>query len=975
MNAFGGQYKGISQTNSIPLPLPPHLTSELNAEKVSTLYEGVNTFLLVTNLCAAMCLALVWQQLSVDIVTAWVGVMTFSGLTLITIKRSCSQSLDFVAESDKYKKYFLICTTSIGLCWAGAAGWIGLTGTSLQQAIIFSVIAGLCIHGAATFATIFTAFLTLAIPSTIAIIVLLATSTASELFPLTAATLIFTGFLGFGALNYSRAVQGALIARFRNKALIQFLEQSKTDADKLNTNLTKEVHRRVAADKSLKITRDKLASVVKDHAHSLEETHSQLNNEIQQHQQTAEALKENKEQLSLAIGASKLGLWDWDLENKHIYHSRYNELFGYTEQEMEQFEGLLTPLIHKEDRQRARDILTSHLKGQSDQYIVDYRLKHRSGEWRWFEDKGRAVSWNADNKVTRMVGTRRDITAQKNLEERLQLAATVFDSTSEAVFVLDHKFRFMTTNDAFVKVTGYEREDVLDKEFFAISSTDNTNTYAEILQNLQDNGCWQGELLEQRKSGDSFPQWLQINAVYDKQELVSHYVGLVSDLTARKDAEEKLKYLANYDKITGLANRSLFNDRLHLAINTARQSDENLALILVDLDRFKNINETLGFETGDQVLMEVSQRLSAVALEADTIARLDSDQFTVLFDNYCDMKVLDNIAEQIIYALNKPFQVNNREVFINASIGISLFPENGKEMQMLLNKADTAAHHAKHLGGNSYQFYTEELQNVSVERLNLETGLRKAIQNNEFEVYYQPKMDLSSGLITAAEALVRWRHPELGLVSPAEFIPLAEETGLISAIGEFVMQSACHQAFSWYKQGLGEIIMSVNISAQQMRKGNLYEVISRTLHDSQLPAHLLGLELTESLLVENIEETIDMLDEIRALGIEISIDDFGTGYSSLSYLKRFPIDILKIDQAFIRDLENSSDDAAITRAIIAMAHSLDLKVIAEGVEKEEHLAFLQKEKCDMVQGYLISKPLPAEEITPLLQQNHIVAVG
>jgi diguanylate cyclase (GGDEF)-like protein len=441
------------------------------------------------------------------------------------------------------------------------------------------------------------------------------------------------------------------------------------------------------------------------------------------------------------------------------------------------------------------------------------------------------------------------------------------------------------------------------------------------------------------------------------------------DLTARREAEERLRYLSNYDDLTGLANRTLFKERLHEAGQRARQSGRSLALLHIDLDRFKVLNDSLGHELADQLLRQMSRRLAQTIPEAETLARLSGDEFAVLLDSYGSLSSLARLASRVLSKLRLPIMVGDQELVVSASIGISLLPDNAREISTLLSQANMAVQHAKHLGGNTFQFYTDNLQACTLERLQLENQLRKGIEEGQLEVFYQPKLCLADDSLHAAEALVRWRHPELGLVPPGDFIGLAEETGLINPLGEFVLRQACQQARRWQLDGLAEVRVSVNISAQQLRQGSLVSLVRQVLDETGLPARLLELELTESLLLDNVESVISTFQQLRSLGILLAIDDFGTGYSSLSYLKRFPVHYVKIDQTFIRDISTNSEDAAITRAIIAMAHGLELKVVAEGVETQAQMDFLKAQHCDELQGYLISEPVPAAAFSQLLREQ------
>ena len=456
--------------------------------------------------------------------------------------------------------------------------------------------------------------------------------------------------------------------------------------------------------------------------------------------------------------------------------------------------------------------------------------------------------------------------------------------------------------------------------------------------------------------------------MYDDDGGITHYVGMFSDLTSRKEAEEKLQFLSNYDRLTGLANRAQFREKLHKSLALARLNRERVALVCLDLDRFRPINDSLGHEIGDKLLFQAAERLRALDIDESMLARVGGDEFTLIIDNFRNAADVEALAEDIIQALKKPFNINGHELLLGVSIGVSVFPDNAKEAQALINQGDLAVHQAKRMGGNNVQFFRNDMRAASVEQLALETSLRKAIFKNEFVVHYQAKVDLSGNRISGCEALVRWQHPTMGLLPPKDFIPLAEESGLISAISEWVLERSCRQAAQWAKQG-NPVCVSVNLSAQQFRKGDIVTIVDRVLELTELAPELLELELTESLIMEDLDKNIEVLRQLRERGVSLSLDDFGTGYSSLSYLKRFPVDTLKIDRSFVEDLHNSSDDAAITQAIIDMAHSLKMKVVAEGVEEDGQLTLLRRMGCDAIQGYLISRPVPEPDFLKLLKSS------
>lgn len=553
--------------------------------------------------------------------------------------------------------------------------------------------------------------------------------------------------------------------------------------------------------------------------------------------------------------------------------------------------------------------------------------------------------------------------------EQRRLASTVFEAASEGIVILDPTYKMLTVNQAFSRISGYDVAELVGRRVDELACSRDARRHFPIIQaSLAEHDSWLGELVETRKNGELYPQWLQLKVVRDDAAQVSHIVAFITDLSARRIVEARVRHLTHFDELTGLANRLLFKERLEEANQRIRQgTSRNLALLHIDLDRFKLLNDSLGPELADQVLQKIAERLTKALPEADTISRLSSDEFAVLFDAYGSLTSLARVATRLLGKLSRPIVVDGHELVVSASMGISLLPDGARDIAQLVSQANKAMQQAKHMGGGTFQFFSHSLQHSTLERLQLENQLRKAIGERKLSVFYQPKLCLKTGRLDSAEALVRWDHPELGSVSPSDFIALAEETGLIVLIGEFVLREACRQAAQWQQAGLAPIRVSVNLSGHQLRQGNLVSLVRQVLEDTGLAPHCLELEITESQLLENVDYVIATFQQLHELGVKLAIDDFGTGYSSLSYLKRFAVDYVKIDQTFIRGVGTCVEDDAITKAIIAMAHSLELKVVAEGVENEVQLAFLKEHQCDDVQGYLISSPTNAQAMADLLR--------
>jgi len=566
-------------------------------------------------------------------------------------------------------------------------------------------------------------------------------------------------------------------------------------------------------------------------------------------------------------------------------------------------------------------------------------------------------------------GVFRDIRQRKQAEAELKLAARVFESSPEAIVITDAANNIASVNSAFSEMTGYDAAEVIGRNPRLLSSgRQSAEFYAAMWRAIAAEGKWQGEMWNRRKNGDVFPVWLTVSAYRDASGQVLNYVGIESDISERHAAQERIRQLAYYDPLTGLPNRTLLQDRVGQALAVAERDGRQAAVLFVDLDHFKKINDSLGHSAGDQMLVQVAQRLLACLRRMDTVARLGGDEFVVLLSEVTLAGATD-VARKILASVARPYLIDGHELSVTPSLGISLFPQDGRDFESLLKHADTAMYLAKESGRNAYQFFASDMNVVALERLVLENSLRQGLERGEFVLYYQPQVNASSGRIVGAEALIRWRHPELGMVAPGKFIPVAEASGLIAPIGEWVLREACRQNREWQLAGLAPICVAVNISAAQFRGGRLEDSVREVLAATGLAPGCLELELTESTVMSDADATVEALRRLSAMGVKLAIDDFGTGYSSLSYLKRFPIDKLKIDQSFVRDIVTDPDDWAIATAVISMGHSLRLGVIAEGVERAEQLEMLRRQGCDEVQGYYFSVPLPAAEFAALLQQQ------
>lgn len=563
----------------------------------------------------------------------------------------------------------------------------------------------------------------------------------------------------------------------------------------------------------------------------------------------------------------------------------------------------------------------------------------------------------------------------KEIEERVEkerqliLAASVIENTIEGITITDSNGVIQKVNPAFTSITGYRADEAIGKTPRILKSDKhNYEFYHKMWTNITSRGNWSGEIWNRRKNGDAYPEWLSINAIKDASDKITHFVAIFHDISEVKMGEEKLKYQANHDTLTGLPNRQLFNDRLEMALAYARRHKQKVGVIFIDLDNFKNVNDTLGHYVGDILLQKVAEILKRCVRIEDTVARLGGDEFMVILQDISSEDNAVETARRILREFARPLNIHDTEFFISSSIGITIFPDDGEDVLTLVKNADLAMYRVKETGKSSYQLFTSSMNEKVLTKVSMERELRKAIGNNEFDVYYQPKVNLTTGRVTGAEALIRWKNNGK-MIPPSDFIPVAEESGHIIAIGNFVLKRACEQAKSWHEMGFEDISVAVNLSARQFRDDNMLENVFTIIEESGADPHRINLEITENTVMEDIQTTIIALANLVEKGIQISIDDFGTGYSSLSYLKKFPISILKIDRSFIKDIPEDTDDMAISRTIISLAKGLNLSVVAEGVETKEQLDFCRENGCDELQGYYFSKPLNYKDFIALLKSG------
>jgi diguanylate cyclase (GGDEF)-like protein/PAS domain S-box-containing protein len=693
-------------------------------------------------------------------------------------------------------------------------------------------------------------------------------------------------------------------------------------------------------------------------------------NHMFQAQRLAELqLRESETRYALAVDGANDGIWDVDFIHDTEYLSpRWKQLLGYQDHELVNARATFRALLHPDDVARVFEAIRQHTE-EGKPYGLEFRLHCKDGSYRWFYSRGQAL-FDETGRALRLAGSMTDITERKLVENDLRIAATAFES-QEGMTVAAVDGTILRVNQAFSKITGYTGAEIIGQNLRLLQSGRHDAAFFEAMwAAILQTGTWEGEIWNRRKNGEIYPEYLIITAVKDEHGQVVNYVGTFTDITSKKAAADEIMSLAFYDPLTLLPNRRLLLDRLKQGLLAATRSGEHGGLLFIDLDNFKTLNDTLGHKMGDALLQQVAQRLRTCVRECDTVARLGGDEFVVMLENLSKDALeaaaqCKTVGEKILAALNQPYLLAGSEHYYGASIGATIFSDSHIGIDELLQQADIAMYQAKHAGRNLLCFFDPQMQIAITDRAALEGELHRALEHQQFCLHYQIQVD-SELKPLGAEALLRWMHPERGMIAPGNFIPLAEESGLILPIGQWVLEAACAQLQIWQAQShTAHLVLAVNVSAKQFRQPDFVEQVQATMQRYGIKPMTLKLELTESMLFEKIEEIIVTIKRLKALGLQISLDDFGTGYSSLQYLKRLPLDQLKIDQSFVRDLAQDSSDKAIVRTIIAMAQSLGLDVIAEGVETEQQKQILVLRGCQQYQGYLFGKPMPIEKFDAL----------
>ena len=678
------------------------------------------------------------------------------------------------------------------------------------------------------------------------------------------------------------------------------------------------------------------------------------------------ALRESEERLRLALDAAEMGSWELDASTRRLLRvGQADQIFGFTPEVFSGTWEAFLDQVHADDRTLVSGEFNRVLE-ENALCQAEFRSVRPGGCVRWLKVQGKMFPARASG-AKRIVGVVQDVTERRKAEERLRQAATVLEATTDGIVILDDQLRVITVNQGYCAMIGYAEQELLgSRPALLTSEALPADTFRAFSQALAESGQWRSEIHGRRKSGEGFPVLTNVVAVAGERDRLTHYVAVFTDMTAVRKAEDELQRLAHYDPVTELPNRLLAVDRLEHALKRAVRRQGRVALLFVDLDHFKRINDTLGHGVGDELLRAVAQRMRACIRAEDTVARFGGDEFLVLLEEVERSEHVARIAGKILYAIAQPMSLAGTEVAISGSIGISFYPDDGSSREDLIRAADTAMYAAKEMGRQSYSFHTVEMTTTARRHMALDQDLRRAVQRGELTLHYQPQISMRTGEIIAVEALIRLQHGAKGLLGADEVIPIAEKSGLILEMGQWALREALRQAKEWQASGLSPLRIAVNVSALQVQRGRLLHAVTQALEAAGLLPGQLEIEITESTL-QSEPDCLVALQALKRLGVTLAIDDFGTGYSCLSSLKTLPIDRLKIDRAFVRDVPYDQNDVAIVEAIIAMAHKLDLRVVAEGVETAAQEEFLRGRGCDAAQGYLYARPMAAGPMADLLR--------
>ncbi len=737
-----------------------------------------------------------------------------------------------------------------------------------------------------------------------------------------------------------------------------YREKSDLTALKMNTTLITALrsYQDLKTIQKLASSNDMLEQMVKERTIELSQINQSLQAEIEQR-------TESEMQLAEAQRIARIGSWEWDIHSDNMtWSDQIYQIFGMKSADLKASYSAFIQQVHPRERQTITELHKTVIGQKSLFFEIEHQIINPDATLRYICQQGEIYKDDKGN-IARMVGTLQDITERHEAEEAMRKLSLAVEHTADSIMITDQNGLIEYVNPAFESTTGYSRSEALGRTPNILKSSKlKASYYQKLWKTILAGKVFSDVIINRRKDGTQYYEEKTITPQKDAQGVISHFISTGKNITERMEAQKHLKYLAFHDTLTGLPNRTLLQDRLEQAIPRMKWHKRHIAVMFLDLDRFKIINDTLGHNIGDLLLQEVASRFQNCIRQGDTVARLGGDEFAIILNDIASKDDIEPVAIKLIQSLARPFLLDKRELFISTSIGISLFPHDAQNTQALLKKADIAMYQAKASGGNNFCFYADKGDVEAAERLVLESKLRRALDRGEFFLHYQPQLHLKRQKIIAREALLRWSHRDFANVTPTQFIPLLEETGLIVPVGEWVLRAACLDEVARQKAGLAAQRVAVNLSIRQFQQNNFVRNIEKTINETGIKPEFLELEVTEGLLINNISETAKILHQLHELGVMLSIDDFGTGYSSMNYLKRLPFDTLKIDRSFVRDIIHNPDDAAIVTAIITLAHNMDLEVIAEGVETFEQLNFLRQQNCDIIQGYLCSRPVPFDDV-------------
>jgi len=750
-----------------------------------------------------------------------------------------------------------------------------------------------------------------------------------------------------------------------------YKEKTDLTAQRLFTSITTALraYSDIKKIQELAINNINLEQRVRERTLEIMKINEELQGEVIERNKAYQKLKESEARLHEAQHIAKIGNWEWNIiTDEIIWSDQIYIITGINPSTPRTTFNDMLEVVVQEDKPAVKAAFEKTLQ-DGKPYDIEHRVVRANGQLHHIHQQGQA-GVDDTGKVIRIAGTLQDITQRHQTEIQMRKLSGAVEQIADAVMITDRNGIVEYVNPAFELMTGYSREEAIGNTPRILKSGKQSPPfYDRLWQTILAGEVFCDVIINRKKTGEFYYEEKTITPQRDRHGNIMHFISTGKDVTERIEAQEHLHYLAHHDPLTNLPNRVLLQDRLSHALARGPWRDRNIAVMFMDIDRFKVINDTLGHDVGDELLKIVSQRLLSCVREGDTVARLGGDEFAIILEDIASQQDVPPIAEKIVTSLSEPVEIDGQELFITSSIGISLFPRDGKDSNELLKKADVAMYRAKAQGKDNFQLYNSDDESQAMERLSMESRLRRALDKDEFLLNFQPQVSIRDGSVIGFEALLRWHNPELPNVSPMHFIPILEETGMINQVGDWVLRTACQQAKAWQDAGMKPNRIAVNISIRQFQGQGLVKRIDDILNETGLAAQYLELEITEGLLIDQITETAKILHEFHEMGICLSIDDFGTGYSSMNYLKRLPFDTLKIDRMFVRDITFNPDDAAIASAIISLAHTLGMTVIAEGVETNEQLAYLRAQECNTIQGYLFSPPLAAEAVMTLINQN------